>query len=112
MGMDLLRIFLSHRVQPLRQQEMTIWMYPGPSFPDRPFSAELDGMKVNTWIWGGGVLAHGAEQNFGSDPVPLGEGVNNPWVSLLELTSVCLCQFLLLNAYTFLCMILPEDAVR
>jgi hypothetical protein len=53
-----------------------------------------------------GVLAHGANRNFVSGPVPLREGVNSPWVSLLELTSVCLCQFLHLNTHVFLCRIL------
>jgi hypothetical protein len=48
MGVDLLQTFFSHCVQPLCQQEMTMWMYPGPSCPDRPFSAELCDTKINT----------------------------------------------------------------
>jgi hypothetical protein len=102
MGLDLLLTFVSHHVQPLRQREMTTWMYPGPSCPDHPFSIELYDTKINTWR-GEGVLAHGANQNIGSGPIPLREGVNIPWVSLLELTS--LSQFMLLNAYAFLCRI-------
>jgi hypothetical protein len=39
---------------------------------------------------------------FGSNPVPLRERVESPWVSPLELTFVYLCQFLLLNACTLL----------
>jgi hypothetical protein len=81
-----------------------MWMYSGPSCTDHPFFTELDSMKINTWIWG--ILAHGADQNFGSDLVPLREGVDSPSMSLFELTSVCLYQFLLLNTYTFLCRIL------
>jgi hypothetical protein len=41
MGIDLLSTFFSHRVQPLRRQETIMWMYPGPSCPDQPFSEEL-----------------------------------------------------------------------
>jgi hypothetical protein len=81
-GVDLMRTFVSHRVQPLRQREMTMLMYLGPSCPDRPFSAELDDTEIYS-----------------------------PWVSLLKLTSVCLCQFLLLNAYAFLYRILGTRAV-
>jgi hypothetical protein len=80
----------------------------GPSCPNRPFSTELDNTEINIRIQG--VLTHGADQNFGSGPVPLREGVNNPWVRLLGLTSVFLCQFLLLNAYTFLSKILGTCA--
>jgi hypothetical protein len=58
-----------------------------------------------------GALAHRADQNFCSGSVPLREGVDSPWVSLLELTSACLCQFLLLNAYTFLCRIFGTHAM-
>jgi hypothetical protein len=100
MGVDLLRTFVSCSVQPLYQREMTIWMYPGPSCPDHPFSTELEGTEIHTQIRG--VLAHGADQNFGSGPIPLREGVDSPWVSLLDLTSVSLCEFLLLNEYAFL----------
>jgi hypothetical protein len=83
---------------------MTMGMYPEPSCPDRLFSMELDDTEINTRIWGGGegrVLAHGADLNIGSDPVPLREGVKSPWVSPLELTLVYLCQFLLLKTRTF-----------
>jgi hypothetical protein len=85
-----------------------MWMSPGPCCPDRYFSLELDDMEINSRIQG--VLAHGADKNFIFGPVPLREGVDNPWVSLLELNSVCLCQFLLLNAHTFLCSILGTRA--
>jgi hypothetical protein len=99
-----------------------MWVYQGPSCPDRPFSAELDGTEVNTQIRG--VLAHGADLNSGSSPVPIRDGVNSPWVSLLDLTFVCLCQFLF---FQHICILrqdlgyahsalrgvtLPEDAVR
>jgi hypothetical protein len=48
-------------------------MYPGPSCLDRPFSLELEDTEINTQIRG--VLAHGADLNFGSGPIPLREGV-------------------------------------
>jgi hypothetical protein len=99
MGVNLLQTFVSHHVQPLRQREMTIWMYPGSSYPDRPFFVELGDTEINTQIRG--VLAHRADQNFGSGPVPLWEGGESSWVSSLELTFIYLCQFLLLNACTF-----------
>jgi hypothetical protein len=74
--MDILRTFVSHHVEPLHQRDKTMWMYPGPSCPDCPFSVELDGTEVNTHIRG--VLAHGANLIFGSGPVPSREGVDNP----------------------------------
>jgi hypothetical protein len=70
---DLLHTFVSHRVQPLQQWEMTKWVYPGPSCPDRSFSTELDDAEIN------------ADQNSGPSLIPLREGVVNPWVSLLKL---------------------------
>jgi hypothetical protein len=76
-----------------------MWLYSGPSCPDHPFSAESGDMEINTWIWG--VLAHGADLNFGSSPVPLREGVESPWVSPLKLILIYLCQFLLLKTCMF-----------
>jgi hypothetical protein len=70
------------------------------------------------------VLAHGADLNLGSGPVPLREMNDNPWVSLLGLTFGYLCQILFLNVCMFLCRILsmlvapcggitlPKDVVR
>jgi hypothetical protein len=55
---------------------MTMWLYPGPSCPDRPFSEELNDMEINTRIRG--ILAHGADLNFGLGPIPLREGVDSP----------------------------------
>jgi hypothetical protein len=57
MGADLLRTFFSCRVRSLRQWETTMWRYPGPSCPDRPFSKELGDMEINTQSHM--VLAHG-----------------------------------------------------
>jgi hypothetical protein len=74
-----------------------MWMYLGPSCPDHPFSTELDNTEINTQIRG--FLAHEVNQNSSSGPTPLREGVNSPWMSLLELTFVYLllaiikCQF-------------------
>jgi hypothetical protein len=72
---DLLWTLYSHRVQPLCQLEMSMWMYSGPSCPDYPFSEELGDTEVNTQVHG--FLAHGAILNLGTGPVPLREGVNN-----------------------------------
>jgi hypothetical protein len=68
--------FVSHCVQPLDQRELTMRIYPGPNCPDHPFSARLGNMEINTQIRG--VLAHGADQNFGSSLVPLRKWVYNP----------------------------------
>jgi hypothetical protein len=63
-----------------------MWVYPGPSCPNRSFHTELDNAKINTQIRG--ILVHGAGQNSGPSPIPLMEGVVNPWVSLLKLIFV------------------------
>jgi hypothetical protein len=76
MGMDLLRTFFSHWVQPLYQREMTKWMYSGSSCPDHPFSEELGDTEINTQICT--VLAHGDILNLGTDPSSLREGVDTP----------------------------------
>jgi hypothetical protein len=76
MGVDLLRTFISRRIQPFQRWEMTMWMYPAPSCPDRSFSAELDDAEINAWIWG--ILVHGANQNPGSSMIPLRGGVISP----------------------------------
>jgi hypothetical protein len=66
-----------------------MWMYPGSSCPDRPFSTELGDTEINTQVRG--VLAHGAYFNLGSGLVPLREGVDSPSVSSLGLSFDCLC---------------------
>jgi hypothetical protein len=100
MGANLLWNFFSHRVQSLRQWEMTMWMYPGPSYPDRPFSEELGDTEINTQIHR--VLAHGVNLNPGDDPTPLRERVDNTRVSPLRPIFGCLCQFWSLNTFVFL----------
>jgi hypothetical protein len=77
-----------------------MWMYRRPSCPDCPFSEGLGDTEINTRIQG--VLAHGAYLNFGSDPVPLKERVESPWVSPLKLTFLYSFQFLLLKLCAFL----------
>jgi hypothetical protein len=74
------------RLQPL--WEMTMWIYLGPSCPDRPFSVGL-----------------GDDLNHGSDPIPLRVGVDNPWVSLLGPAFGYLCQSPFLNLNMFLCRV-------
>jgi hypothetical protein len=76
MGTDLLQTFVSRRVQPLRRWEITMWMYPGPSCPDRSFSAKLDNVEINARIRG--ILGHGANQNPAPSPIPLRGGVISP----------------------------------
>jgi hypothetical protein len=49
-GADLLRTFVSRRIQPLNQQEMTLWLYPRLGCPDCSLSTELDETKINTRI--------------------------------------------------------------
>jgi hypothetical protein len=71
--MNFLRTFFSHPVPPLYQRATTMWMYPGPSCPNRPFSKELDDVEINTGIHK--VLAHGADLNPRANPAPLREGV-------------------------------------
>jgi hypothetical protein len=122
MGTDLLRTFVSHHVQPLRQQEMTMRGIRGHVVLIIP-SPQSWTIQRSTLGWGGGPCSW-CNQNFGSGPIPLRDGVDNPWVSLLELTSISLCQFLLINTYIFLSrifrtraasqggVILPEDVVR
>jgi hypothetical protein len=72
------------------------------------------------------VVAHGVDQNFGSSPIPLRVRVDNPWVSLVELTFICLCQFLFFQCIHILIQglayarnaprggggTIPEDAAR
>jgi hypothetical protein len=80
MGAEILRTFFSCRIQPLSRREVTTWMHPRPSCPDRPISTELGDMEINARIRG--VLAPRADLSLGSGPVPLRERVDSPWVSL------------------------------
>jgi hypothetical protein len=70
-----------------------MWMYLRPSCPDRSFSAELDNVAIDTRIRG--ILVDGANHNLGCSPIHLRGGVISPWVSLLMLIFIGLCQFLL-----------------
>jgi hypothetical protein len=47
MSAHLLWTFISRHVQPLRRREMIMWMYLGPSYPNRSFFAELDDAEIN-----------------------------------------------------------------
>jgi hypothetical protein len=66
MGADLLRTFVSCRIQPLRRRVMTMWVYPGPSCPDHSFFTKLDDAKINTGIRG--IVVNGADQNSSPSP--------------------------------------------
>jgi hypothetical protein len=57
-----------------------MWLYLGPSYPDYPFSEELEVAEINTWIYN--VLAYGADLNLGAGSSPLREGVDSTRVSL------------------------------
>jgi hypothetical protein len=100
MGAELLWTFFSRRVKPLCQLFMTMWMYPGPSCHDHPFSEELGDMELNTQI--DRVLALGAYLNHRVGPTPLREGVDNAWVSPLRPILGCLCKFWFLNTFMLL----------
>jgi hypothetical protein len=76
-----------------------MWLYPGPSCLDLPFSKELGNVEVNTRIHK--VLAHGADLNHGASPAPLREGVDStrvtPFGSVFGylrnfILSPCLCS--------------------
>jgi hypothetical protein len=92
MGVDLLWTFVGCCIQPpsMRNDYVDV---SGARLPRRSFSAELDSEEINTQIRG--ILVHWADQDPGPSPVSLRESVVSPWVSLLELTFVCFCQFLL-----------------
>jgi hypothetical protein len=60
-----------------------MWMYPRPSCSDRSFPVELDDAKIDTRIWR--LIALGPHRNSDPSPIPLREGVVNPWVSPLKL---------------------------
>jgi hypothetical protein len=49
-GAELLWIIFSCRVQLLLQRTTAMWIYPGPSCPDHPFSDELGDAEINTRI--------------------------------------------------------------
>jgi hypothetical protein len=85
---------------PLRQREMTMWMYLEPSCLDRPFFEELDDTKINTRIRG--VLTHGTILDLGTSPAPLREGVDSLWViSLDPLSATCANIGLSTHAYSY-----------
>jgi hypothetical protein len=58
-------------------------MYPGPSCPDRSFSAELADLEIDAQIRR--ILVHRVNRNSGPSLTPLREGTISPWVSLLKL---------------------------
>jgi hypothetical protein len=64
---------------------MYLWL----SCPDRPFSEDLGDTEVITRVRE--VLVHGAVMKIDVSPVPLMEGVDNPWVNSLGPTFDCLC---------------------
>jgi hypothetical protein len=86
LGADILRTFISRRVQPLRWQEMTMWRYPRPGCLDRSFSAELVDTEVDAWVWK--LLALGARRPSAPGLAFLREGVGSPWVSPFELATM------------------------
>jgi hypothetical protein len=85
-GADLLRTFVSCRIQLLRWREMTMWRYLGPDCPNHSFQAKLGDAEVDTHVWG--ILALGVDRRTGPNSVSLRDGVVSPWVSPLELAFV------------------------
>jgi hypothetical protein len=63
-----------------------MWMYPGPTCPDRSFPVELDDVEVIARVQR--VLAQAVDQNSGPRLTPLREGVVSPWVSPLKLIPI------------------------
>jgi hypothetical protein len=53
-----------------------MWRYPGPSCPDRSFSAELVGAEVDSQLQK--ILALGAHRHSSSGLIPLRDGVISP----------------------------------
>jgi hypothetical protein len=71
---------------------MTIWMFLGPSYPDRPFSEKLGDAEINTQIHR--VLAHGVDLNPGASLTPLMEVVDSTRVTVFAFTSDSLCHLI------------------
>jgi hypothetical protein len=63
-----------------------MWMYPGPSCPDRPSSEDLSTVEVDAQIHK--VLDLRVSPNHGANPAPLWRGVADAWVSTLGLILV------------------------
>jgi hypothetical protein len=60
-----------------------MWMYPGPSCPNRSLSAKLDDVEIDARIQR--IHVHEVNWNLGPSPIPLREGAVSPWVSPLKL---------------------------
>jgi hypothetical protein len=58
-----------------------MWMYPRPSFPDRPSSNKLSAVEVETWIHK--VLDLGVNPTPGAGPIPLRRGIASVRVSTI-----------------------------
>jgi hypothetical protein len=95
MGEEIPQTIFSRRIQVLHQREATVRMPLGPSFDDRPFSAEPE---INTQARG--ALDPRINPNLGSSLVPLRERVHSLRMSLLGLALSCLCQPPFLNVGT------------
>jgi hypothetical protein len=59
-----------------------MWLYLGPSCPDRPSSEELSATEINTRIYK--AMDLGANPNLGAGLAPLQEGVASTRVSMLR----------------------------
>jgi hypothetical protein len=80
-GMHLLWMFFSHRIQQLRSRWTKMWTYPGPSCPDHPSSDELSVAEVEAWI--DKVLDLGVNPTPSAGPIPLQRGIASVRVSTL-----------------------------
>jgi hypothetical protein len=77
-----------------------MWRYPGPSCPNRSFSAELIDAEVDTQVRK--ILALGVNRHSGSSLIPLRDGVVSPWVSFAQAYSQ-----LVVSISAFLCLLCP-----
>jgi hypothetical protein len=69
-----------------------MWMYPGSSCLDHPFSEELGDAEINTRIHR--VLAHGVDLNPRAGPASLREGVDSTRVRLFAFAFGNLCKLI------------------
>jgi hypothetical protein len=82
-----------------------MWMYPGPSFPDRSFSTKLDNADIDIRVQR--ILALRAHWNSGPNLIPLREGVIIPWVSPPSWLPLDLCKFLpFLMSDVYMCKVM------
>jgi hypothetical protein len=91
-GAHLLWTFFDRRIQQLRQRKTKMWLYLGPSCPDRPSSKELSDVEVDAQIHK--ILDLEVKPNPRAGPAPHQGGVASVGVSTLGLV---LAAFMILS---------------